>query len=157
MNAIGNMTHTAAVRSDIEPGDTFATFGERTAQSVGFARENSFVPIDRVLSTISSAVSEHSVMFVYNRASASHGPTQISDLSRDILPQTFTMFDLTLNAVEEVSGLSIFATFNANKFVYGFMERLLESYLRFLTQLSREGTGQTLRYSSIFLQPDLKM
>jgi hypothetical protein len=139
------MTSTAAVRSDAEPGDTFGAFGERTAQSVDFARENSVVPIDQVLGTISSAVSHHSVMFVYNRARTSHGATQISDLSRDILPQTRTMFDLTLNVMEEVGGLSIAATFNAQKFASGFMETLTESYLRFLTQLSQEGIGQTLR------------
>ncbi|TAQ85239.1 hypothetical protein B7494_g6435 [Chlorociboria aeruginascens] len=107
MNAIGNMTYTAAVSPDVEPGDTFVAFGERTANSVSFARENSFVPIDKILNTVSSAVTDHSVMFVYNKEGVSHGPTKYSDLSTDVLPQALTMFDITLNVTEDADQLAV--------------------------------------------------
>ena len=144
MNSIGNMTYTVAVRSNIEAYDTFLAFGKRTAESVSFARENSVVTIDQILNTISSVVSDHSVMFVYNRESVSQDLTNFSDLSTEMLSQESTMFDITLNVTEDVGELSIFSTFDAKKFSSGFVEVLVESYLLFLTCLSREGTGQTL-------------
>jgi hypothetical protein len=145
MNSMGNMTHTAAVRSDVESDDTFAKFGGRTARAVAFARENSFIPIDKVLSAVSSAVSEHSVMFVYNKPSVNHSSVPTSNLSRDILPQTFTIFDLTMNVVEDVDGLSVDATFNTRRFAPDFINRLAGSYLKFLLRLSQSGAEQTLR------------
>lgn len=139
------MTHTAAIKSDIEAGDTFATFSERTAQSVVFARENSFVPVDKALGTITSAVSEHSVMFIYNKANVNSSCISVSDLSRDMLPQTSTMFDLMLTVVEGSGGLEISATFNAKKFAVDFMEKLGESYLRLLERVSQKCTGKAVQ------------
>ena len=141
------MTHTAAVKSDIKIGDTFATSCERTARSVVFAQENSSVPVDRALGTIFSTVSEHSVMFVYNKASAlgSRISVSVSDLSRDMLPQTSIMFDLLLNVVEGTNGLEISLTFNANKFAVDFMDRLAESYQHFLERISQLCIEGTLR------------
>ncbi|KAG9230477.1 hypothetical protein BJ875DRAFT_546147 [Amylocarpus encephaloides] len=145
LNTIGNMTNTVAIKSDVETEESFQALGAKTAKSINFARENSFVPIEKILGTISSAVAEHSVMFVYNKESSHPGITDFSDMSPILLPHTSTMFDLTLNVVEENDGLSIFVTFNAKRFASSIMEKLAESYLQMLTQIGRFGAGQTLQ------------
>ena len=95
------------------------------------------MPVDKALGTISSTVSEHSVIFVYNKASALGGHTPItvslSALSRDMLPQTFTMFDLLLTVIEGTNELEFSLTFNANKFAVDFMAK---SYQLFLERMS---------------------
>ena len=55
------------------------------------------------------------------------------------------MFDLLLTVVEGTNGLEYSLTFNANKFAADFMERLAESYQRFLERMSRLCTEGTLR------------
>lgn len=65
---------------------------------------------------------DHSVMFVYNKESMSNGLTKFTDVSKDVLLQTSTMFDITLNVTEEAGGLSISAIFDAKKFSFSFME-----------------------------------
>jgi len=99
-NTIGNMTHTAAVRTDISYDDTFSTLGRRVARAVATAPEASFVPVEKALSTVKSVLAEHSVMFVYNKLSMTIELSRGSDLSRD-------MFDLMLIVTEDTNGLPI--------------------------------------------------
>lgn len=139
------MTHTAAIRSDISPGDTFNALGRRVARSIAIARTASFVPVDKALDSVQSTVDEHSVMFVYNRFSKTIDLSLGSDKSRDMLPQNFVMFDLMLTVTEGSDGLLIGATFNAKRFVASFMQRIADSYLTLLIRLVRPEAGQTLQ------------
>lgn len=83
-------------------------------------------------------------MFVYNKASTVGSHVSVADLARDMLPQIFTVFDLLLIVIEATDRLEFSLTFNAHKFAIDFMERLAESYQRFLERLSRLGTERTL-------------
>lgn len=145
VNAIGNMTDAALVGSHIETRESFATFARRTSHFVAFARETPFVSPDVILSSVGSTLSEHSVMFVYNKPSVSQYTECISDLSNHILTRKFAMFDLTLTAVEQSDGILACVTYDASKFAAEFIEVIVESYLRLLEAVAREGMAQDIR------------
>ncbi|KPM37546.1 Linear gramicidin synthase subunit B [Neonectria ditissima] len=143
---IGNMTYTVALRSEVDfENDTFATFGQRTECFVAFARENSSVPVDKALGTISSAVREQSIMFVFSRAAVHDDHPQVSDVPSGVLPIPPTMFDLIVNVVERGNELSISAAYNSSRHHPSFIEGLTGSYRQCLEQLSQKGIEHQLR------------
>jgi hypothetical protein len=145
VNAAGNFTHTAAVKSDLGLKDTLQTFIQHTTDFSAFARQYSFVPLEKVLGLIGTSVTEHSVLFVYNRPSkTSNLQSTLHDL--DVLKhRKNTPFDLIMNVVESTeTGLSISATFSREKFASDFMLTLVERYRDILINLSTMSINQKI-------------
>ncbi|KAL2700826.1 hypothetical protein AAEP93_007645 [Penicillium crustosum] len=133
---LGNLTHTAFLRSRLSGQDSFNELLTRTQASIEFAMEN-IVPLESVFSQAGRKLDDHSVQFVThdNRPFEQKG---MVDRTLDVVDQSRPMFDLMWHVFIHEDAMEILVEYNTERHHGAWMHSAIDGYATLVSTIANK-------------------
>ncbi|WP_025688020.1 non-ribosomal peptide synthetase, partial [Paenibacillus zanthoxyli] len=140
---IGCFVNNLVLRTDIEQASNFAEVLSCTARTVLGALKHQNVPFEMVLDMIHperdpAYAPLFQIFFIFQKGGEALGQMQGAICEPQVIPQSTTKFDMTLEVIEQRDSLDISLEFNSALYSEEMAANLLENYLWLLGQLPVE-------------------
>ncbi|KAJ5190381.1 uncharacterized protein N7498_009366 [Penicillium cinerascens] len=132
---LGNLTHTAFLRSRLSGQDSFSELLARTRASIDFAMEN-ILPLEFVLSQAGRKLDDNSVQFVTHDIRPFEKKGMV-DRTLDVVDQSKPMFDLMWHVFIHEDAMEILVEFNAERHHGAWMHSAIDGYATLVSTITK--------------------